>query len=125
MADKHYQGQCHCGSVRFAFQGPETLELLLCNCSICRMTGFQHVIVPQAEVTLQGADNLTTYTFNTGTAKHTFCKTCGVKPLYIPRSHPDCYSINARCIDEGLLGELQTQEFDGRNWEQARADLND
>lgn len=93
-----------------------------CNCSICAMTGFLHVIVPHGDFELlAGRDALTAYRFGTGAAEHLFCKTCGVKSFYQPRSHPDCWSINARCLDEPV--ELRIERFDGRNWEKARSTL--
>ena len=66
---------------------------------------------------LQGADQLAQYTFNTGVAKHLFCKICGVKSFYIPRSNPDGYSVNARCLDPGSITSMAIGRFDGRNWE--------
>ena len=114
-----HTGGCHCGAVKFEFEAPENMSLTLCNCSICSKSGFQHIFVPHADLTfLSGQDHLKTYTFGSHTAKHTFCPTCGVKPLYQPRSHPDKYSVNLRCIDEGTLTISETIEFDGQNWEQ-------
>jgi hypothetical protein len=115
-------GGCHCGAVRFEVTtAPGTLEVVDCNCSICRMTGFLHLIVPRERfVLLQGADDLVTYTFNTGVARHTFCRVCGIKPFYVPRSNPDGIDINVRCLDDPP-GELDVRPFDGRHWE-AHAD---
>ena len=111
-------GGCHCGAVKFAFEAPEAMPLTLCNCSICDKVGYQHIFVPHGDLTfLSGETDLRTYTFGSKTAKHTFCPTCGVKPLYQPRSHPDKYSVNLRCIHEGTLTISETIEFDGRNWE--------
>ena len=112
-----HSGGCHCGAVTFTFEAPSRMSVTACSCSICHMTGYLHVFVPQTDVEISGGENLTTYTFNTGQAKHMFCKICGVKPLYIPRSHPDDYSINLRCITPGTLEISETIEFDGRNWE--------
>ena len=66
---------------------------------------------------LSGEDNLTTYTFDTAEAKHFFCKTCGIKSFYIPRSHPDGYSVNVRCLDESTIKSIKIKPFDGKNWE--------
>jgi len=113
-----HRGGCHCGAVKFEFEAPTKMSLTLCNCSICSKAGFQHVFVPYADLTfLKGEDFLATYTFGSHTAKHTFCPSCGIKPLYQPRSHPDKYSVNLRCIDEGTLTISETIEFDGQNWE--------
>ena len=82
------------------------------------MTGFQHLMVDKADFrVLAGADNLSTYTFNTHAAKHTFCKTCGVKPFYTPRSHPDSVSVNFRCVDKTGFDTVSAKNFDGQNWE--------
>jgi hypothetical protein len=103
---------------------PESLEVHECNCSICNACAYLHLIVPRERFRLQrGEDQLTTYTFNTGTAKHLFCRTCGIKSFYVPRSHPDSISVNARCLRPGSVGELRVQPFDGRNWEEAAAAL--
>jgi hypothetical protein len=111
-------GGCHCGGVRFEVALPDAVEAQACNCSICAMTGFIHVIVPESRFRLvRGAERLTTYTFNTHTARHLFCATCGVKSFYRPRSNPDGWSVNARCLDEGAGVEVTITDFDGRNWE--------
>jgi hypothetical protein len=98
---------------------PADLEATECDCSICRKSGFLHLIVPKSRFQLlQGADHLTTYTFNTGVAKHFFCKVCGIKSFYVPRSNPDGYSINVRCLDPGTVKSVAVTQFDGQNWEQ-------
>lgn len=117
------EGGCHCGAVRFvATVPPEPVPAIDCNCSVCRMTGFLHIIVPHDDFELlTGRDVLTSYRFGTGTAEHLFCRFCGVKSFYQPRSHPDSWSINAHCLDQPL--ELAVDQFDGRNWEEAKAKL--
>ena len=113
-----YEGSCHCGAVRFEVEAPATLECKDCNCSICRKSGNLHLIVPKARFKLvAGADALSLYTFNTGVAKHYFCRTCGVKPFYIPRSNPDGVDVNVRCLDP-LPENMVVEPFDGQNWEQ-------
>lgn len=113
-----YKGSCHCGAVQFEVEAPEEVECQECNCSICSRSGYLHLIVPKSRFKLlQGEDNLTTYTFDTGEAKHKFCKTCGIKSFYIPRSNPDGYDINVRCLDPQPK-KIYIELFDGRNWEQ-------
>lgn len=113
-----HQGRCHCGAVTFKVRAPTNVALTACNCSMCDMTGFLHLIVEAKDFRLlSGADNLTTYTFNTHTAKHTFCKTCGVKPFYTPRSHPNGFSVNFRCVEQSGFESVTTEDFDGKNWE--------
>ena len=118
------QGGCHCGAVRFSVRAGPDLEVLECNCSICRMSGYLHLIVGAGDFTLlSGEDSLQEYRFNTGTARHLFCRRCGIKSFYVPRSHPDGYSVNARCLDEGSYRMLSIRPYDGRHWEAARAAL--
>ncbi len=112
------RGGCHCGAVRFEAVLPRRIVAQECNCSICAMVGFEHLICPKSAFRLlQGEDVLTDYRFNTGVARHLFCSICGVKPMYVPRSNPDGWSINARCLDPGHGLEIQREAFDGQNWE--------
>jgi hypothetical protein len=116
---KTMQGGCHCGRVRFRVTA-DLDRVTVCNCSICSKKGFLHLIVPPEQFELvSGKDDLTTYTFNTGVAKHTFCKHCGIHAFYVPRSDPDKIDVNARCIDDIDLAALSLNYFDGKNWEQA------
>ena len=116
-------GGCHCQAVRFVAEvGAPPVSALDCNCSICRMSGFLHIVVPHGDFELlSGRDALTSYRFGTGSADHLFCKHCGVKSFYQPRSHPDAWSINADCLDE--RPELAVEFFDGADWEKAAARL--
>ena len=119
-----HRGGCHCRRVRFEVDAPADLHVQDCNCSLCRMSGFLHLIVPAARFRLlSGADELTEYTFNTGVAKHRFCRVCGVKSFYIPRSNPDGVDVNARCLDEGSIASMAVEPFDGQNWERHGAAL--
>jgi hypothetical protein len=119
-----HSGGCHCGRVRFEVTAPARIEVAECNCSICSKSGYLHLIVPANRFQLRsGADALSTYSFNTHAAKHLFCSTCGVKSFYIPRSHPDGVSVNARCLDAGTIEAMSVAPFDGRHWEKARPGL--
>jgi GNAT superfamily N-acetyltransferase len=114
-----FEGGCHCARVRFrvtaALDG-----VTRCNCSICSKKGFLHLIVPLAQFELlSGADDLTVYRFNTGVAKHQFCRHCGVHPFYVPRSDPDKIDVNVRCLDGVDADTIPAAPFDGRNWEEA------
>ena len=111
------QGSCHCKSVRYEVQVPVQITARKCNCSICAMTGFVHVTVDREDLKLlSGKDDLREYRFNTGTAKHLFCRHCGVKSFYVPRSRPDGYSINLNCLDVGPEIQIRTEHFDGQHW---------
>ena len=115
---KPHSGGCHCGAVRFEVDLPEAFEVEDCNCSICAMSGNIHVIVPASRFRLiKGEDALSEYTFNTGGAKHKFCKTCGVKSFYIPRSNQDGFAVTWRCLDNWMDLNVTINKFDGQNWE--------
>ena len=119
-----HSGGCHCGAVRFEVDAPARLTVTDCNCSICAKTGYLHLIVAASRFRLlQGQADLSTYSFGTGIAKHLFCTHCGIKSFYVPRSNPDGYSINLRCIDAGTIESVDIQPFDGRNWEDSGASL--
>ena len=111
------KGGCHCGAVRFSAELAEPkFGLLDCDCSICRVTGYLHLIVPDGDFSLlRGNEALTEYRFGTETARHLFCRHCGIKSFYKPRSHPDHVSINYRCLDEGHGLTPTIVAFDGRN----------
>jgi hypothetical protein len=121
----HAEGGCHCGAVRFSVRFADPPQLLDCNCSICTKTGFLHLIASAEDFTLlRGGEALTDYRFGTGTAGHLFCRTCGIKSFYVPRSHPDGYSVNWRALD-GVAGISPViTPYDGAGgWEAARAAL--
>ncbi len=112
-----YNGSCHCKAVTFQVEAPDEIDAEDCNCTICTKTGFLHLIVPKNKFTLlTGKSNITTYTYNTGVAQHYFCKTCGIKPFYIPRSNPDGIDINVRCLDK-QPSTINIIKFDGQHWE--------
>jgi len=113
-----HTGGCHCGRVRFEVVAPARIRVSECNCSICSKSGYLHLIVPADRFRLlSGHDALTSYSFNTHTAKHLFCPVCGIKSFYVPRSHPDGFSVNARCIDSGTVEGMTVEPFNGREWE--------
>ena len=117
-------GGCHCGCVAFEVMIEKEIIVQHCNCSMCSMLGFVHLIVPAAHFRLlRGEEYLREYRFNSGTAQHLFCSRCGVKSYYVPRSNPDGFSVNLRCLElpEGV--RVIEENFDGRNWEQHADEL--
>jgi hypothetical protein len=119
-------GGCHCRAVRFEALVPVEVEVLDCNCSICAMTGFKHLIVQHSDFRLlAGEGALTHYRFGTGAADHLFCRVCGVKSFYQPRSHPGAWSLNLNALDDSAPLAVTVRTFDGRNWEAARSALGD
>lgn len=119
-----HKGGCHCGRVSFEVDAPAKIPATECNCSICSMTGFLHLFVSRSAFRLlSGEDDLHTYAFGTGIAQHYFCRNCGVKSFYVPRSHPDGYSVNVNCLDRSGIETVEVTPFDGRNWERNIAKL--
>lgn len=113
-----HKGGCHCRRVRFEVEAPADIKADRCNCSICRMSGYLHMIVPKQDFRLvTGDSDLETYTFNTGTAQHYFCRHCGIKSFYVPRSHPAGISVNTNCLEPETILSLTITPFDGSNWE--------
>lgn len=116
-----YSGSCHCGKVTFEIE-TDLKTISECNCSICTKKGALHHRVSEEHFRLlTGSDALTLYQFNTKTAKHYFCKYCGIHPFSRPRLAPDQYSVNIRCLDDyySLLPDLEKRSFDGINWEES------
>ncbi len=119
-----HAGGCHCGRVGIEAFAPADLDVLECNCSMCDRSSYLHLIVTADQFRLvSGEDSLTEYRFGTGAARHRFCRHCGVKSFYVPRSHPDGYSVNARCLDPARIASMRIRPFDGRHWETARGEL--
>ena len=119
-----HRGGCHCGRVRFEVDAPAVLDVLDCNCSMCRLSGFLHLIVPRVSFRLiSGESDLAEYRFGTAVARHLFCRVCGIKSFYIPRSNPDGVDINVRALDRGSVTAMNIETFDGENWEQHGAAL--
>ena len=121
-----HRGGCHCGAVAFEVDAPARVTVNECNCSMCRMTGFLHLIVPRTRFRLlRGAEALSEYRFNTGAAQHLFCSHCGVKSFYVPRSNPDGYSVNLRCLDRATVTEVTVEPFDDNDRAASEARVRD
>ncbi|KAK6927814.1 CENP-V/GFA domain [Dillenia turbinata] len=114
-----HNGGCHCKRVRWQVQAPASGVAWNCNCSDCSMRGITNFVVPSERFELLGDSSqfLTTYTFGTHTAKHIFCRVCGITSFYIPRSNPDGVAVSFRCVDPGTLAHVEIKQFDGKNWE--------
>ena len=112
-------GSCHCGKVTFEFE-PASVPAMECNCSICRRKGaiWQAVGNEHFRI-LSGEEDLGLYRFGTKTAKHFFCRDCGISTFSNPRIAPDRWVVNLRCVEDVDLGALKVVPFDGQNWEQA------
>jgi len=112
-----YKGSCHCQKVSFEVEAPKNIDADYCNCSVCVKSGYLHLILPLSKFKLlSGESALSSYTFGTAIAKHTFCKHCGVKPFYTPRSNPDGIDVNINCLDTRPVS-VKVSNFNGREWE--------
>ena len=117
-------GGCHCGRVKYEIKIPEKILVNRCSCSICQKSGYLHLIVPANRFKLIcGEEGLFEYRFHTGVARHLFCRVCGIKSFYVPRSHPESFSVNLNCIDLPDEVDVTVEEFDGRNWSKNRKNL--
>ena len=120
-----HKGGCHCGAVQFEVLAPSAVTLTDCNCSICTKSGYLHLPVEADQFKLiKGQDHLAEYRFNKGIARHYFCKTCGIKSFYVPRSNPDGYTINFHCLDRSEFGSIEIEPFDGQDYEASIENLN-
>ncbi|GHG14903.1 GFA family protein [Paracoccus aerius] len=103
MSDNRNQidAACHCGTVRFRVRLTDGFNTVRrCTCSYCRMRGAVAVSAQLGDIEFVGGrDNLTLYTFNTGSAKHYFCKTCGIYTHHQRRSNPEQFGVNVACLD--------------------------
>ena len=117
---------CHCGRIKFDIEIPDKVTVHRCNCSICQKSGYLHLIVPSnCFHSLKGDEHLVDYRFHTGVARHLFCGVCGIKSFYVPRSHPDSYSVNLNCIELPAGVEVTIEDFDGSNWSKNRDQIAD
>ena len=117
-------GGCHCGRVKYEIEIPEKIIVHRCSCSICQKSGYLHLIVPADRFKLLcGEEDMLEYNFHTGVARHLFCRVCGIKSFYVPRSHPESFSVNLNCIDLPAEVDVSVEEFDGRNWSKNRKKL--
>lgn len=118
MVQRVSLGGCHCGAIAFRLRWDDEMDIIDCNCSICRKKGFLHLIVPEENFELlNGGESLVEYRFNTGVAIHKFCRQCGIHAFYSPRSHPDSVDVNLRCVEDVDVSSLNVVVFDGQNWE--------
>ena len=94
-------GGCHCGRVKLEVKIPNDITVHQCSCSICQKSGYLHLIVPAVRFKLLSGENeLQEYRFHTGVARHLFCGHCGIKSYYVPRSHPESFSVNLNCVGD-------------------------
>src|SRR5581483_7099435 len=121
MARQTHHGSCHCGRVRFAVEA-DIAYAIDCNCSLCRRKGALWHPATDSELRITaGEADLALYQFGTKTAKHYFCKHCGINPLTRPRLDPSRWAVNIRCLDGLDLAAVKVVAFDGEHWDEAAA----
>jgi hypothetical protein len=97
---KSYTGSCHCGAIRFQIES-DFPELTTCDCSICIRKNALMVKVHENQFRLlAGSDYLTEYQFHTRTARHYFCRLCGIYPFHRKRVTPDFFGVNVFCLED-------------------------
>ena len=108
-------GGCHCEGVKFKFYSKKAVEIWKCNCSICEPLDYEHLFIKHSDFEIiEGEKLISEYSFGTKKATHLFCKRCGIKSFYQPRSHPDSFSVNLKCVREPPEVK-ETVYFDGKN----------
>jgi hypothetical protein len=115
---KHYAGSCHCGAVGFAFAGQEIAKGLRCNCSICTRKGalMYPEFIPEAALEIDAqAGALGRYEFGAKTAKHYFCKHCGIYTFHESGRKPGHYRVNLGCVEGIDPFALEVEVFDGKH----------
>ena len=110
-----YTATCHCGAVRLAFPSLDMGSAVRCDCSICRRRGAIMISVPVGELTVESGDSLRLYTFNTHTAEHWFCGTCGIYTHHRRRSDPLQYGVNVGCVEGIDIRAVHWEWTDGIN----------
>ena len=96
---REYFGGCHCRAIKFKFISNGSIEIWKCNCSMCKILDYEHLFIRHDNFKIiEGKSLITEHSFGTKQAKHLFCKKCGIKSFYQPRSHPDSFSINLKCV---------------------------
>ena len=117
VVKKKYFGGCHCKKVSFEFFSLNKVKLIKCNCTICKPSRYLHLIIAHTDFKLiSNKKYIQSYEFGTRKAKHFFCKFCGIKSFYQPRSHQNAYSINYNSI-ENPPTISKILKFDGSNFE--------
>jgi len=115
---KTYEGNCHCGAVRFSFKHGDITEGVRCNCSICKRKAavMSPFTIKAEELEIQANDDaLGCYQFGSKIAKHYFCKHCGIYPFHLTLRNPGEYRVNLGCIDAIDTYSLQIRVFDGNS----------
>ena len=114
----HYEGSCHCGAIKFSYDGEEITRGLRCTCSICRRKGamMSPEAIPQENLKIEAApEDLGLYEFGNKVAKHYFCKRCGIYTHNVMFRFPDKCRVNLGCIDDLDTSGFEVDVFDGKN----------
>lgn len=114
----HYQGSCHCGAVKFSYEGETIDKGLRCNCSLCTRRGamMSQEVIPPEHIHIEAEEGaLGMYQFGEKTARHYFCTRCGIYPFHVTARFPDHYRVNLACVEGIDTFELPFDVFDGKH----------
>lgn len=115
---EHYEGSCHCGAVKFSYDGEKIEKGLRCTCSICSRKGamMSTETIPAEKFNIEAEEgDLGLYQFGDKTAKHFFCKNCGIYTFHVPGRAPGHYRVNLGCVDNLDTSNFDVGVFDGKN----------
>jgi len=115
---KTYHGSCHCGAVRFSFACAGITKGVRCNCSLCARKGAMMSPEPIAAENFSieaTGDSLGLYQFGIKTAKHYFCKNCGIYTFHETARKIGHYRANLGCVEGIDVFALEADVFDGKN----------
>ena len=115
---KHYEGSCHCGAIKFSYDGEEISKGIRCTCSICSRKGamMSSEAIPMENLNVQADDNdIGLYQFGSKIAKHYFCKNCGIYTHNEMLCKPGHMRVNLGCIEDLNTADLEVIVFDGKN----------
>jgi len=113
---EHYQGSCHCGAVRFSYEGEPIDRGIRCNCSICKRKGamMSAYLIPEERLRIDADEGaLGLYQFGAKTAKHYFCKRCGIYTFHETARKAGHLRVNLGCLDGVDPFALESEVFDG------------
>lgn len=113
-----YQGSCHCGAVRFSYRGEPIERGLRCNCSMCARRGAMMTseMIPSENFNIDAEEGaLGLYQFGIKTAKHYFCKHCGIYTFHETARKVGHFRANIGCIEGVDSFALDADVFDGKH----------
>jgi hypothetical protein len=115
---QHYHGSCHCGAIKFDYEGEEITRGLRCSCSVCSRKGamMSPEAIPSEKLNIDADENnIGLYQFGNKVAKHYFCKICGIYTHNEMLRMPGHSRVNLGCIEDLDTSDFEITLFDGKN----------